>query len=220
MTVTLYPNGYATSLVTLDRMRQLHQPRMHPVYAVNLFAFIESAGGLLGIGGGYRPLGEQPDKPGFAPEGMSFHQPQTFRSGIVGYCATDLVARNGLKAHRSPTFVEVALAPQFALHHFIASEPWHNQPINIRGHASWVAAGRPDPLALTPPKPEVPHVQYFIIGDVMPATLWVTDDESNATRITAGQYAEQPVPDHRIERRSRESLTAMRFHGLPIESVR
>lgn len=93
MTEMLYPMGYGTQLVTMAQLRARHEPRMHPEFARRLFEWIEDQDGLIGIGGGWRATGSQPDKPGFAPEGESFHQNQRFPGGLW-YAAVDLVARN------------------------------------------------------------------------------------------------------------------------------
>lgn len=134
MSQTLYPIGYRTQLVTMDDLRARHEPRMHPEFARRLFPWIRAQNGLIGIGGGWRATGTQPDQPGFAPEGESFHQSQQFPAGSF-YAAVDLVARNddgllrrvlGLtgskgnpdastlrrlltvaKVHRAPTWAEV-----------------------------------------------------------------------------------------------------------------
>lgn len=147
---TLYPIGYEDRLVELDELEGIHGPKMHPEYRRRLFNWIEAQDGLIGIGGGWRETGKQPDKPGFAPEGQSFHQYQKFTSGITAYCAVDLVARNGGGDHRSPTWAEVprqgtALAAEWGVHCNIDSEPWHIQPVEIDGWASWKNAGSPDP---------------------------------------------------------------------------
>lgn len=174
-----YPAGYGTTMVSLARLREIHEPRMHPEFSRRLFPWIEAQNGLIGIGGGWRATGTQPDKPGFAPEGRSFHQDQRFASGFVGYAAVDLVARNdagplrrllGLngspanpdattltrlrtvdKVHRAPTWAESASAPEFGLHTFITNEPWHMQCIEMRGWSTWVNAGRPDPVSFVLP---------------------------------------------------------------------
>jgi hypothetical protein len=145
----LYPVGYYSMMVTLDALYARHAPHMHPTYAANLFEYLEHKNGLLGIGGGWRAGGAQPDLPGFAEEGKSFHQDQVFKSGIVGYAAVDLVAintsslikrvfsLNGTPSnpdattldrlmaidnrHRAPTWAETADAPAFGLHTFIKS---------------------------------------------------------------------------------------------------
>jgi hypothetical protein len=147
---TVYPDGYGTTMVTLEQMRQRHSPRMHPEYARRFFAWIEAQGGKLGVGGGWRETGEQPDKPGFAPEGRSFHQDQQFASGLVAYCAIDLVVAVPGTIHRAPYWSEVPAqgssdAATWGLHCNVSSEPWHIQPIEIDGWDSWVNAGRRDP---------------------------------------------------------------------------
>lgn len=168
--MTLYPIGYGTRLVTMDELRAVHEPLMHPEKARRFFPYIESKGGLLGVGGGYRTS----PAPGGAPLAKSFHFTQQFRSGLYVYAAIDLVAvnnasllkrifsLNGSKGsgasaisraltvaavHRSPTWAETADAPSWGLHTFVTSppEPWHIQPIEIRGWSTWVNAGRPDP---------------------------------------------------------------------------
>tara|TARA_R110000803_G_scaffold160536_1_gene224450 strand:+ start:3476 stop:4282 length:807 start_codon:yes stop_codon:yes gene_type:complete len=148
-----YPNGYGTSRVTLDEMKDKHAAKMHPEFARRFFAYIEAKQGLLGVGGGWRATGTQPDKSGFAPEGKSFHQSQTFKSGIVGYCAVDLVTGNGTSKHKAPAWADTDDAPQFGLHTFIKGEPWHIQCVEMRGFQSWVYAGRPDPANKSPNAP-------------------------------------------------------------------
>jgi hypothetical protein len=157
-----YPEGYGTQLVTLDQMRAKHGPKMHPEFYRRFFAYIEHKGGLLGVGGGWRAV--QPVKPGFAPPGKSFHESQDFKSGISAYCAVDLVAPVAGGKHRSPTWDECADAPDWGLHTFVTGEPWHIQPIEIRGFVTWAGAGRPDPGPFTlpgtlpptePPKPPI-----------------------------------------------------------------
>lgn len=148
MSETLYPNGYGNTLVTMEKMRSLHEPKMHPEFARRLFAWIESQKGHIGIGGGWRATGSQPDKPGFAPEGKSFHQSQSFPSGSF-YAAVDLVARNGSSIHRSPNWNEVPKqgstdAAFWGVHCNVSSEAWHMQPIELDGWQGWVNAGRPD----------------------------------------------------------------------------
>lgn len=142
-----YPDGYGTNRITLSEMKAKHETKMHPEFARRFFDYIESKQGLLGVGGGWRATGTQPDKSGFAPEGKSFHQSQTFASGIVGYCAVDLVKGNGTNRHVSPAWSDTEDAPQFELHTFISGEPWHIQPIEIRGWQTWKNAGSPDPVS-------------------------------------------------------------------------
>ena len=166
--MTLYPNGYGTGEVTLDRMRELHGGKMHPEFARRFFAYIEAMGGRMGVGGGWRST--QPVKPGFAPDGQSFHQDQRFASGMIRYAAVDLVHRQPGQVHRSPSWAETATAPDHALHTFITGEPWHIQCIEMRGWQSWVNAGRPDPItAALPgdplPDPPLPPPPPPTIGD-------------------------------------------------------
>ena len=54
--------------------------------------------------------------------------------------------------HRAPTWAETADAPEWGLHTFIMNppEPWHLQPIEIRGWQTWVNLGRKDPVAGIP----------------------------------------------------------------------
>jgi hypothetical protein len=154
MSAPRFPDGYETRMLTLDELRAKHAPRMHPEFERRLFAWIEHKAGAVGIGGGFRTT--QPDRPGFAPDGRSFHQLQRFASGISAYCAVDLVAPDGPDgghAHDGVTWAVSADAPEFGLHTFVTGEPWHIQPIEIRGWQTWVAAGRPDPL---PPTEEEP----------------------------------------------------------------
>ena len=155
MTETLYPIGYGAQMVTLAALRAKHEPHMHPEYARRLFAWIESCGGLVGIGGGFRPLGTQPDRFGFAPEGMSFHQPQPFRGYPSTYSAVDLVVAVPGGKHRAPRWSEVPAkgsneAARRGLHCHIASESWHMQCVEMRGYTTWRLAGCPDPQRFYP----------------------------------------------------------------------
>jgi hypothetical protein len=171
-------------------LRARHEPRMHPEYARRLFAWIESKGGVIGIGGGWRATGSQPDKPGFAEEGKSFHQDQRFASGFVGYAAVDLVAREPGKVHRAPRWAESTDAPLYGLHTFITNEPWHMQPIEIRGWQGWVNAGRPDPRSgfTLPGAPQPPEIVQPK-GPRMHAipAVELQDTRKLPSRISAGQ---------------------------------
>lgn len=169
MTIT-YPDGYGTRRLTLDELRERHAPRMHPEFARRFFAYLEHKKGALGIGGGFRTT--QPTLPGFAPDGQSFHQAQTFASGTIGYCAADLVAPDGPDAdasHDGVTWEATADAPLWGLHTFIKTpepEPWHIQPIEIRGWQSWVNAGRPDPQPIQLPEEtpvSEPKLAYYLL---------------------------------------------------------
>ena len=156
--MTRYPYGYNVGTKTMAELRARYEPHMHPEFARRLFAWLESHGGKFGIGGGYRESGSQPDKPGFAPEGKSFHQAQVFPSGNF-YCAVDLVVKGeGGAKHRSPFWSEVPQqgspeADVWGLHCNIGTPPggeaWHMQPMiagttMIDGWQSWINAGSPD----------------------------------------------------------------------------
>lgn len=157
----LFPSGYGTSMVTLDELfKKHHEAKMHPEYARRLRAWLIAQEGRIGIGGSWRA--SQPPKPGFAPEGKSFHQTQQFASGRIAFCAVDLVHVNRGKNHRAPTWDEVPRkgsqeAKRWGLHCNVTkpSEPWHIQPIEIDGYGSWVRGGRKDFSVMTiiPPTP-------------------------------------------------------------------
>jgi len=180
----MYPNGYGTQMVTLAEMQAKHGPKMHPEFRRRFFAWIESMGGLLGVGGGWRDT--QPDKPGFAPDGKSFHQYQHFASGLRAYCAVDLVARNGSNVHRAPTWGESETAPDYGLHTFITGEPWHIQPIEIRGWQTWVDNGRRDPVAGVTLPGEIPEED-----DDMP--LFAAKSNSGVIHIVDGVWRYAPA---------------------------
>ena len=172
MPETLYPLGYGTRLVTLDVIKATLKPYMHPEAFRRAINFIEHQGGKFGVGGAYRPAGAQPDKPGFAPEGKSFHQAQPFPSGNF-YVAIDWVVVNPGYVHRSPRWEEVpqqgsALALNYGYHFNVGapgkpgSEPWHGQPLEVDGWQTWVNAGRPDlqynyPITVSAPRPQPPQ---------------------------------------------------------------
>lgn len=164
--MTLYPAGYGRRLVTLDQLRATHEPRMHPEFARRIFPFIVDQGGTFGIGGGFRATGTQPDKPGFAKEGRSFHQYQDFPSGRF-YAGLDMVVVAGvgqvsvggrvlsLRKHRAPRWPEVPrqgsdAARRYGVHMNVGepgskgNEPWHCQPAELDGWDVWVRNGRPD----------------------------------------------------------------------------
>lgn len=174
-TTVLYPSGYGTLMETLEQLEARHSPHMHPEYQRRLFTWLQAQAGLVGIGGGYRAPGQQPDGPTFAPEGKSFHQDQQFASGFIGYCAVDLVVAVPGLAHRAPYWSEVphqgsSWAVSCGLHANIAGEPWHLQPVEIDGYQSWLNAGRPDPVAGYPipgnPPTPVPQPPEVVLKDM------------------------------------------------------
>lgn len=204
--MTFYPIGYGTELVTLGRLRAETYPTlMHPVYADRLFAWIEAQGGKVGIGGSWRRT--QPDKPGFAPAGKSFHQTQQFPSGPY-FAAVDLVVEVPGQRHRAPTWDEVPEqgsrdAELWRLHCNVPGEPWHMQPIELDGWQTWVNAGRPDleersmPAYIATPPPEYrnPHRGSFLcIGASVrycttPDVQWALNNNVQKIELDADQYA-------------------------------
>lgn len=161
----LFPHGYGSTMLDIDELfRRHHQDKMHPEYARRLREWLIAQDGRIGIGGSWRA--SQPAKPGFAPEGKSFHQSQQFSSGRVAFCAVDLVHVNPGKNHRAPTWGEVPRkgsveAKRWGLHCNVTRppEPWHIQPIEIDGWGGWNRAGRPDFGVM--PTPAVPPALVF-----------------------------------------------------------
>lgn len=162
MTEVLYPWGYQRSLVTMERLKVLARfDLLELETAQRIEAFLVSRNGEMGIGGAVRFV--QPDLYGFAPDGMSFHQLQTFVSGVKAYCAFDLVMRNGDNIHRSPRWDEVPKQGSghpdikaYGIHANVTGEPWHHQPIEIDGWQGWVNNGRPHPNGDFPINGSVP----------------------------------------------------------------
>jgi peptidoglycan hydrolase-like protein with peptidoglycan-binding domain len=143
-------------MVGLDELfRKHHVLKMHPEYARRLRVWLEAQGGRVGIGGSWRA--SQPAKPGFAPEGKSFHQSQTFQGGRTAFAAVDLVHVNPGGKHRSPKWSEVPVqgtpdARKWGVHCNVAKEPWHMQPVELDGFAGWIKNGRKE-LVLNYPIP-------------------------------------------------------------------
>lgn len=166
---TLYPIYYGTRMVTWDVLVASFQDHMHPEAARRGFNFIFCQGGKMGIGSGYRPPGTQPNSPGYAPPGKSFHEGQQFPSGLY-YVAWDLVVVNPGGRHRAPYWSEVPvqgsqLSIEYGYHMNVGipgvpgSEPWHGQPIELDSWQTWVNQGRPDlqygyPIQIFPPEPD------------------------------------------------------------------
>lgn len=158
----LFPSGYGTSMVDIDELfKKHHVGKMHPVFSSRLRAWLIAQNGRVGIGGSWRAV--QPAKPGFAPEGKSFHQSQEFAGGRVAFCAVDLVHVNPGGKHRSPSWDEVpkkgtAEASKWGLHCNVKGEPWHIQPVEIDGYGTWVRGGRKDfgPASTPAPTPAGP----------------------------------------------------------------
>jgi hypothetical protein len=182
----LYPDGYGTRYLTMADLRAKHEPRMHPEFARRFFAYLEHKQGLLGVGGGYRIT--QPDKPGFAPDGKSFHQLQEWASGIDGYAAIDLVTKDGPDVddrHDGVTWAMTEDAPDWGLHTFITGEPWHIQPVEIRGWQGWVNQGRRDPQRFQLPGEGVDMSELIYAGIDWNGKDYNNYDDPNAWIIPA-----------------------------------
>lgn len=148
-----YPVGYVTATVTLAELKRRYSGNMEPEFARRLFAWIESKGGSVGIGGASRP--NPSDTSEASRLGRSFHQIQTFADGSRHFCAVDLVhlASSGGQ-HRTIQWSEVpkegsAEATTWGLHCNVQKpqEPWHIQPIELDSFGAWERLGRPRPQA-------------------------------------------------------------------------
>lgn len=201
--MTTFPYGYGSGRCSMSELKAKFEPKMEPEYARRLFAWIESKGGAIGIGGGWRST--QPSKPGFAPDGKSFHQSQTFADGFVGYCAVDLVHVNGNAAHRAPTWSEVPAqgsseAAKCGVHANVSGESWHLQPVEIDGWQSWSNAGRPRPKAgykipsSPEPEPEEDDMSVLLYAKDDDGTIWCGDG------ITRKSQKEWPVAMNRAKK--------------------
>lgn len=157
---TLYPWGYAKRLVDMNELKRLARfDVMDPAYAARLEAWLVSRNGHIGVGGALRIV--QPDKPGFAPAGQSFHQIQLFHDKAKMFMAVDLVCRNGDSTHRGPRWDEVPRQGSghsdistYGVHCNVSGEPWHMQAMEVDGYQTWVNNGRKHPnpnFQITPP---------------------------------------------------------------------
>lgn len=204
----LVPFGYSNRYVTLGWLEEWLLVHHHPEYVRRLLAWLHFKGGAVGVGGGWRAGGAQPDRPGFAPEGKSFHQDQAYDDGFVGACAVDTVFRDGPDAgdaHDGIAWSEVpqqgsAEAAIWGVHANVGSpslpggESWHIQPVEIDGWATWWNSGRPAPRAGYPippehdpyaqPKPE-PPAEVPDMPDT--ALLWRHADYAEVFLLGAGQ---------------------------------
>ena len=147
----LYPIGYQNRKVSLAELDERHGGKMLPEYRRRLFAAIEAAGGLVGIGGGWRSTTTQAanyakDSSRFAPPGFSFHETQEWSDGSRGYAAVDIVGVDG--RHREAQKWIRDNGHRFGLVDFSAvnSEPWHVQLAEIpKSVREWKSKGRPVP---------------------------------------------------------------------------
>lgn len=151
------PFGYGDTYVSLRWLETWLLEHHHPEYVRRLLAWLHYKGGKVGVGGGWRAGGAQPDRPGFAPEGKSFHQDQEYIDGFTGACAVDTVYEDGPDpgtAHDGIAWREVpqqgtAEAARWGVHANVgvpgAGESWHIQPVEIDGWQTWWNTGRPAP---------------------------------------------------------------------------
>lgn len=151
------PYQYSNRYITLRELEQIMLRTYHPEYVRRFLAWLHYKNGNVGAGGLSRT--EQPDKPGFAPSlAQTFHWAgQKYNDGVTAACAVDTVYKDGPDpgdAHDGIAWKEVPIqgspeARRWGIHANVgvpgAGESWHIQPIEIDGHASWVAAGRPAP---------------------------------------------------------------------------
>lgn len=220
--MTLYPWGYGTEYRTIDTIRADLLRHYHPEYVRRLCAWLVHKGDTIGVGGTFRADGTQPDLPGFAPEGRSFHQNQQYSDGFIGACAVDLVAANPGPGtiHKGVTWAQVPAqgsteARLWGLHcnvgtpGVLGSEPWHMQPIEIDGHVTWISQGSPAPVRGYPlpgdhPIPPIGDDMLFIAKNVATGAIHITNgvqrryeaNPANLERfITACVTAGQPMTD-------------------------
>ena len=209
----MHPDGYGTAMISLEQMKAKHGPKMHPEFRRRFFAYMAHTG--FGVGGGWRAIS---DVSAASAAGKSFHQDQTFASGIVAYCAVDLVVAVPGQKHRSPTWAECEDAPEYGLHTFIKvpNEPWHIQCIEMRGWQTWVNAGRPDPSFFTlpgviPPTPQELPMKYYAlppdtVGNRPHLVVW-----DGAVRYRANPDTD-PLPEHRLPEEQYQNM--LRCAGL------
>lgn len=198
----MVPWGYGRTLKSLAEVRSRLEEHYHPEYIERLCAWLMSKNGRIGIGGTWRADGTQPDKPGFAPEGTSFHQNQKYSDGFIGAVAVDLVARNGSQIHRAPMWSEVPVqgsdeAKLWGLHCNVGSPPggesWHMQPIEIDGHASWLRNGSPAPV----PGYHFPgrYTDEVIVSKLTFQKKRLLDTRKLGDRTVQGQVIELSAPE-------------------------
>ena len=212
---TTYPSGYGSEYLSLAKLRDKYGPKMHPEYAARLFACIEAAGGLVGIGNGWRSTSQQAANykkhPGrFAPPGKSFHESHTWRSGIEGFAAVDTVGRHSNEGHQDAWAWMRDHAGKFGLHtfHDVNGEPWHTQFNDLpNGVSSWKNAGNPDPneLATTkagwkPAEPDFgdhplndgkPVLRLDSLGELVRYTQLVISHKAGGRITVDGQFGPQ-----------------------------
>jgi hypothetical protein len=210
VTGVLYPAGYGTDEVELDALFARYGVKMHPEFRRRLRAMIEASNGLVGIGGGWRSSLTQAanyarDPRTFAPPGSSFHEYQTFASGIRAYQAVDTVGadtdddgRRESVEHQAAWKWIAENARRFGLMAFgsVNNEPWHVQCSDLPTSVSkWKSAGSPDPdpsfvLPGSTPAPAPTPAPPAPGGSFMHATVRLGD-------VNADVFALQVIVRHR-----------------------
>jgi len=177
------PYQYSNRYITLRELEQVMLRSYNLEYMRRFLGWLHYKNGYVGAGGLART--EQPDGPTFAPSlEVSFHWAgQRYNDGTTGACAVDTLVQDGPDpgdAHDMIPWREVPIqgsaeAAKWGIHANVGSptgvglnESWHIQPIEIDGHASWVAAGRPAPVRGYPIPAE--HDPYGIARPPQPTT--------------------------------------------------
>lgn len=188
------PFRYQNNYITLSELEAWLLVHHHPAYVRRLLAWLHYKGGKAGVGGGWRAHGQQPDKPGFAAEGRSFHQYQRFGvhggewwplelvdGAIYRATAVDLVWIDGPDPgdwHDRIAWAEVpvqgsAEAERFGVHCNVGApgtkggESWHMQPIEIDGWGSATGNGSHPAPSIDPNYPIPPEHDPY--KDLTPA---------------------------------------------------
>ena len=206
VTTALYPSGYSNQLVHLDDLVRRHGP-FQPEYERRLRAALVAAGGLVGIGGGWRSSEAQRRvflerhapvvsggccvyngqryalKAGMAhaaPPESSFHETQQFADGTSGCSAVDLVGRDGKHTQANDWMrTNGAAFGLMTAWNWSVKEPWHCQMSDLpRSVSAWKADGRPAPQ------------RWPLPGGAPPAPIPPEDDMKMATARFDG-YADQ-----------------------------
>lgn len=197
----MIPWGYQTSYRSVAYARLRLMEHYHPEYVDRLCAWLVYKKGVIGIGGTWRADGTQPDKPGFAPEGKSFHQNQKYSDGFIGATAVDLVVPRPGNTHSSG-HVPWSLVPKpgsveaqtWGVHCNISSESWHMQPVEIRGHTTWLKAGSPAPVADYPFPGRFDNKEIKVTDFTFKKNR-VLDTRELGGRTTAGQVIVLSAPE-------------------------
>ena len=218
------PFRYQTTYRSLRWIEQHMLKHYHPEYVRRVLAWFHYHAGYVGLGGDWRDDGTQPDKPGFAPEGRSFHQNQKYADGWIGPSAIDVVVKDGPDAGDWHDGIPWSAVPQqgsaeadkWGLHANVGvpgksgSEAWHIQwaddhigGYDLDGWVSWKAAGSPGILPNYPIPPEHdPYKEdtvtpYYFNLKPAPAPLFVVEggkDARFAVHVSPREWARRGSP--------------------------